>query len=469
MASVLLSDQTLVGAAQVKWPKFLRTVFDVPPKFLKEMELEAQKTAPQEDGGDQLALLASMSKEERAAYVLETIHHLARDVVDDDSLSIESPLLESGMDSLSGVEFKNRLQGEFGGIRIPNSAVFDYPTVAALAGFVDSQFGEPAVGSSPGPEAILDTPAVAASSSSAPVAKLMEKLNDRTVGPPFFLVPGAGLQADGFRLLASMMPVPVYGTSWPKDYKPREQWPKKLGELAAVLLKDLRQVQPRGPYFLAGHSFGATLCIELARQLEAAGEEVRIVALLDPRSLLPIREDLKSRLGTAQIADTLALLAHYSGKDGKRYDDILKLLEGVEDGASQLSVLEKSIPKAALATLEHVHATSNWYAELLSTASGATANACLAASVVVYQGKETWLTPLDDSASISDRIVTGYAVEVFQNDAEVEAAAKQSCTKEPTMVGLAGDHFTMLQDPHSVTLALKLCHLLTSVGADVLC
>lgn len=47
----------------------------------------------------------------------DTIHRLAREVVDSEELAVDAPLLESGMDSLSGVEFKNRLQGDFGGIR----------------------------------------------------------------------------------------------------------------------------------------------------------------------------------------------------------------------------------------------------------------------------------------------------------------------------------------------------------------
>ena len=31
----------------------------------------------------------------------------------------------------AGVEFRNRLQREFDGINLPNSMVFDYPTIAA--------------------------------------------------------------------------------------------------------------------------------------------------------------------------------------------------------------------------------------------------------------------------------------------------------------------------------------------------
>jgi acyl-CoA synthetase (AMP-forming)/AMP-acid ligase II/thioesterase domain-containing protein/acyl carrier protein len=43
----------------------------------------------------------------------------------------------------------------------------------------------------------------------------------------------------------------------------------------------LRSVQPQGPYYLAGHSFGAVLAFEMAQQLRAGGEEVALLVCLD--------------------------------------------------------------------------------------------------------------------------------------------------------------------------------------------
>lgn len=47
-------------------------------------------------------------------------------------------------------------------------------------------------------------------------------------------------------------------------------------------LADLRRIQPRGPYTLIGHSLGAHIALETARQLEAGGESVDLVVMLDP-------------------------------------------------------------------------------------------------------------------------------------------------------------------------------------------
>ncbi|MGD9851488.1 MAG: amino acid adenylation domain-containing protein [Nitrospirales bacterium] len=54
-------------------------------------------------------------------------------------------------------------------------------------------------------------------------------------------------------------------------------------DIAACYLKDIRTVQPRGPYFLAGYSFGGLVVYEMAQQLRRAGESVGLLALVDPR------------------------------------------------------------------------------------------------------------------------------------------------------------------------------------------
>jgi thioesterase domain-containing protein len=51
----------------------------------------------------------------------------------------------------------------------------------------------------------------------------------------------------------------------------------------------LREVQPHGPYRLAGWSFGGFLAYEMAQQLRNAGEEVELVALID--SIIPLPND----------------------------------------------------------------------------------------------------------------------------------------------------------------------------------
>ncbi len=51
--------------------------------------------------------------------------------------------------------------------------------------------------------------------------------------------------------------------------------------MAADYLQAMRHIQPAGPYFLGGWSFGGLVAFEMARQLRAQGEAVGLLVLLD--------------------------------------------------------------------------------------------------------------------------------------------------------------------------------------------
>ncbi len=56
---------------------------------------------------------------------------------------------------------------------------------------------------------------------------------------------------------------------------------KTVEEIAADYIDILTEVQPEGPYHLGGWSIGGTMAYEVARQLEAAGQQVAQVVLVD--------------------------------------------------------------------------------------------------------------------------------------------------------------------------------------------
>jgi hypothetical protein len=52
--------------------------------------------------------------------------------------------------------------------------------------------------------------------------------------------------------------------------------------LASYHITQLKQIQPVGPYYLFGYSYGGFLAFEMARQLTANGDQVKKVILVDP-------------------------------------------------------------------------------------------------------------------------------------------------------------------------------------------
>jgi len=127
---------------------------------------------------------------------------------------------------------------------------------------------------------VLDKTELVDRRGAAPVSPLV--LLKPGVGKPLFIVPGlAGIVIELAKLGQGIdSPKPVYvirakgfdGTEEPLDTVP---------DMVAYSLAHLRAMQPNGPYYLAGYSFGGIIAMEMARCLNAAGETVALLAFLD--------------------------------------------------------------------------------------------------------------------------------------------------------------------------------------------
>jgi thioesterase domain-containing protein len=51
--------------------------------------------------------------------------------------------------------------------------------------------------------------------------------------------------------------------------------------MAALYVKEIRRIQPRGPYHLGGYGMGGTIALEMAQQLKTLGEGTALLALFD--------------------------------------------------------------------------------------------------------------------------------------------------------------------------------------------
>jgi thioesterase domain-containing protein/acyl carrier protein len=112
--------------------------------------------------------------------------------------------------------------------------------------------------------------------------------------PPLFCIHAAGANILIYRPLANHLSAdqPVYalqalgldGVTPPLT---------DVEEMAAHYVKEIRTLQPEGPYYLLGGSFGGLLAFEMAQQLDAQGQRIAMLALLD--TYCPIRS-LKQRL-----------------------------------------------------------------------------------------------------------------------------------------------------------------------------
>ncbi|MGW3280026.1 type I polyketide synthase [Nocardia rhamnosiphila] len=92
-------------------------------------------------GGDLPRRLAAAPADKHDALVLEFVRDQVAAVLGYAAgalIEVDKPFSELGFDSLGAVEFRNRL-GRATGLRLPSTLAFDYPTAAAIAGFVRAE------------------------------------------------------------------------------------------------------------------------------------------------------------------------------------------------------------------------------------------------------------------------------------------------------------------------------------------
>ncbi len=120
--------------------------------------------------------------------------------------------------------------------------------------------------------------------------------------PPLFCIYGIFLYYDLARYIGADQP--VYGIYLREEVdivqhetlvNPSDKF-VSVADLATRYLQEIQNHQPVGPYFLAGESLGGLVAFEMARQLQAKGEEVALLCLLD--STIPGKDkpNLKQRL-----------------------------------------------------------------------------------------------------------------------------------------------------------------------------
>src|SRR5204862_1758864 len=100
-------------------------------------------------------------------------------------------------------------------------------------------------------------------------------------GTPFFCVAGGGSPTTSLRALAEFIEGrPCYGIQ-ARGLEERARPDHSIEACARRYLTEIRAIQPSGPYLVGGFSFGGLVAFEMACRLQAAGEQVALLAILE--------------------------------------------------------------------------------------------------------------------------------------------------------------------------------------------
>jgi thioesterase domain-containing protein len=165
---------------------------------------------------------------------------------------------------------------------------------------------------------------------------VLHPLCDGSVHPPLFAAGSSREYRDLSRALGADQP--FYQMDSYALFERRllagKPFPGSVPEVAGRFVRDLRLIQPRGPYYLAGHCDGAVIAFEAATQLQAEGQTVAFLGIFDtpPRgdfTKLPLWRRawrlFRSGLLGARIKDRMDRTlsrATPCGVDQKRHEDV---------------------------------------------------------------------------------------------------------------------------------------------------
>ncbi len=124
-----------------------------------------------------------------------------------------------------------------------------------------------------------------------------------------------------FRLLAQKLgpDQPFLGLDLPFSDATKFRTPYRLEDVAAYLVRAMREVQPHGPYALAGLCVNAVIAYEIARQVSLAGDEVSLLAMFDAHNHAYYKNPLRDGRYTGRIKYHLSNLFRADMKENSAY------------------------------------------------------------------------------------------------------------------------------------------------------
>jgi aspartate racemase len=249
--------------------------------------------------------------------------------------------------------------------------------------------------------------------------------------PPLFCVHSLAPELLMYRDLAELLgsDQPFYGLQ-PRGLDGAQEPHHRIEDMAADYIREIRNIQPEGPYYLGGVCLGGIIAFEMAQQLRAQDQQVGLVALIDShfpvepkhapkRMLQPMLMWLDLRLGVMLLRSPRERLQHLLERVWTRIRNLKEAARAINPNEGQQSSMTLAVRRVrtANASAERAYVPKSYLGRLVlfwcsEWGFRAWQDRRLAWSAVAEQGLEVHVTPGDHSSMMEPPHVTTLAREL---------------------------------------------------------
>uniref|UniRef100_A0A8B9FZJ9 Fatty acid synthase n=1 Tax=Amazona collaria TaxID=241587 RepID=A0A8B9FZJ9_9PSIT len=374
----------------------------------------AEKVSVKTEGGSQRDLVAAV------AHILGV-----RDV---SSLNAESTLADLGLDSLMGVEVRQTLERDYDIVmtmrEIRLLTVSKLHELSSKSRTAEELKPSQLMKTGPGKSPELDLNNLLVN----PEGPTITRLNDvQSTERPLFLVHPIEGSVAVFYTLTSRLHMPCYGLQCTKA-APLDS----IQSLAAYYIDCMKQIQPEGPYRIAGYSFGACVAFEMCSQLQDqqnASHALNSLFLFDGSHsfVAAYTQSYRAKLaqGNEAALETEALRAFVQQFTGIEYNKLLEVLLPLKDLEARVN--------AAADLITQTHANIN--REALSFAAASFYHKLKAADKYIPESKYHGNVTLMRAKSHSE----------YEEGLGGDYRLSEVCDGKVSVHIIEGDHRTLLE------------------------
>jgi amino acid adenylation domain-containing protein/non-ribosomal peptide synthase protein (TIGR01720 family) len=351
-----------------------------------------------------------------------------------EQVGIHDNFFELGGDSLQAVPLVLQLQNALQ-VKLGLHHMIEVPTVAMLASVVEKlriskQLSEQQTDS-----------------------LLVEFQSGGSMLPLFCIHPAGGTVFPYVKLVNYLdSEQPIYGIQSP--ILNRKKTYSNLAERATHYIEVIKTVQPTGPYFLAGMSYGGNMAVEMAIQLKKQANDVALVVLFD--SYPPMSYQNQSENDTSFLIAFASTMREVFGKTytppETLYDE-LQQLDGTQQWDYFIKRMNSHLPIPEMAPDEIHRFFKLWqgnHKELRHHLSQ------------IYPGRITFFQA---NEKLPDDLKTLLNISV--DDQMVVEGWDQLSLEPIEYFRVPGNHFTMLNEPHVQRIGRTLRDIIKKVQAGL--